>query len=72
MNFIQKEERGRGYEKTLTRHMPIESDTQAGSITIPLGEFQKKEYGSAVMIVANQPGFDTLFPAEYIYYATLQ
>lgn len=72
VNFIQKEERGHGYEKILTRHMPIESDTQTGSITIPLGEFQKKEYGSAVMIVANQPGFDTLFPAEYIYYATLQ
>lgn len=74
-NFIQElkwEEEDEEFEETLIRHMDIESATQQGSITIPLGDFKKKEYGSAVMVVANQPGFDTLFPAGYVYYATLR
>jgi hypothetical protein len=59
------------HEVNIIRHMKIDSETQEGSSIMPLGQLRKMEFGPAVMIVANQPGFDALFTAGYTYYATL-
>ena len=49
--------------------MDIDTATQAGSKTVYLGNVMGIQYGSATMIVANQPGVENLFPTGYVYYA---
>ncbi len=38
-------------------------------MSLSLGRVQGQEYGAATMIVANQPGVETLFPTGYTFYA---
>ena len=71
VNFIQKLTYPQ-YEETIIKRMKIDSETQEGKITRPLGKHKSIKFGSVVMVVANQPGYDCLFPAGYVYYATLR
>jgi hypothetical protein len=65
VNFVQEVDG----ETQIPIPMSIDTTTQAGSITIPSGKVMGTEYGPAVMIIANQPGVENLFPTGYIYYA---
>ena len=73
VNFIQKVTFPKWeFEYTCVSSMWIRRKTQSGRKTIFMFKTKWAEFGSAVMIVANQPGFDAIFPTGYTYSATLR
>jgi hypothetical protein len=51
--------------------MCIRERTQEGTTIIPMLQTKWTQFGTAVMVVANQPGFDTLFSTTYTYDAKI-
>lgn len=59
-------------EMKITNIMPmtIDDTTEEGSITISMPHFKKVEYEPVVMLVANQPGWDSVLSTGYTFTAT--
>jgi len=57
-------------EYTAIWPMLINKKTQEGCTPIIMLQTECTKFGTAVMVVANQPGFDTLFATTYAYDAT--
>lgn len=51
------------------RSMPIGQKTQLGSAVIPMLQTRSVKFGTAIVVVTNQPGFDAMFFTSYTYSA---
>lgn len=72
VNFIQHVKatfpREEPFEFTYVKHMNLDDETEEGSVLIPMINNRLVQFGSAVMVIAAQPGFEHTFSTSYLFY----